>query len=63
MATAYTYIPNGRKTDQMAKYIPTSSAASPSKNYPNWDFWFESVPSGSPVYLAKEKSSSPKSRC
>jgi hypothetical protein len=32
----------------MAKNIPTSSIASPSKIYPNMDFWFENMPSGNP---------------
>jgi hypothetical protein len=27
---------------------PTSSIARPSKIYPNYDFWFENIPSGSP---------------
>jgi hypothetical protein len=26
--------------------IPTSSIAKPSTIYPNWDFWFENMPSG-----------------
>jgi hypothetical protein len=30
----------------MALKIPTSSIARPSKIYPNWDFWFENIPSG-----------------
>jgi hypothetical protein len=28
--------------------MPTSSVARPSKIYPNWDFWFETIPSGIP---------------
>jgi hypothetical protein len=28
--------------------MATSSIARPSKIYPNWDFWFENVPSGNP---------------
>jgi hypothetical protein len=43
------------KTYQMAiKYtkwlenLPTSSIARPSKIYPNWNFWFENMPSGNP---------------
>jgi hypothetical protein len=28
--------------------IPTFSIASPSKIYPNWDFWFENKPPGNP---------------
>jgi hypothetical protein len=26
--------------------MPTTSIARPSKIYPNWDFWFEKIPSG-----------------
>jgi hypothetical protein len=33
-------IPNGHKI-----YI----IARPSKIYPNWDFWFENMPSGNPA--------------
>jgi hypothetical protein len=33
----------------MAIEIPTSSVARPSKIYPNWDFWFENMPSGNPA--------------
>jgi hypothetical protein len=39
MAVKYT---NGRK------YILISSIARSSKIYPNWDFWFENLPSGNP---------------
>jgi hypothetical protein len=28
--------------------LPTPSIARPSKNYPNWEFWFENMPSGKP---------------
>jgi hypothetical protein len=28
--------------------MPTPSTARPSKIYPNWDFWFENIPSGNP---------------
>jgi hypothetical protein len=31
--------------------VPTSSIARPSKIYPNWDFWFENIPSGNPGSL------------
>jgi hypothetical protein len=34
--------------DQIAKNIPTSSVATPSKIYPNWSFWVENEPSGNP---------------
>jgi hypothetical protein len=42
------YIPNGRKIHQMALKYTTFSIARPSKIYPNWDFWFENMPSGNP---------------
>jgi hypothetical protein len=49
-------LPNNHKIYQMVtqyaiwpENIPTSSIASPSKIYPNLDFWFENVPSGNPV--------------
>jgi hypothetical protein len=28
--------------------IPTSSIARPPNIYPNWDIWFENIPSGNP---------------
>jgi hypothetical protein len=34
-------VPNGHT-------ISTFSNLRPSKNYPNWDFWIENKPSGSP---------------
>jgi hypothetical protein len=43
---AIKYILFCRKVDKMAIKIPTSSFARPSKIYPNWDFWFENIPSG-----------------
>jgi hypothetical protein len=42
-------IRNYRKIYQMAVNIPTLSITRPSKIYPNWDFWFENIPSGNPV--------------
>jgi hypothetical protein len=30
-------------------YVLASSIARPSKIYPNWDFWFENIPSGNPA--------------
>jgi hypothetical protein len=36
-------------------HIPTSSVARPSKIYPNWDFWFENIPSGNPDIEPKKK--------
>jgi hypothetical protein len=48
-------LPNGHKIYQMAgKLIKwpqnrlTFSIARPSKICPNWDFWFENMPSGNP---------------
>jgi hypothetical protein len=32
------------------KNIPNFSIPRPSKIYPNWDFWFESKPSGNPAF-------------
>jgi hypothetical protein len=54
MAAKYTKwpqnIPNGRKIYQMAiKYAPYSIIARPSKIYPNWEFWFETIPPGNPA--------------
>jgi hypothetical protein len=37
------------KYSQMALNIPTFSIPTPSKIYPNWDFWFENLPSGNPA--------------
>jgi hypothetical protein len=48
MAITYTYIPFGRKIDKIALQIPASSIARPSKNYPNWSFWFDNITSGNP---------------
>jgi hypothetical protein len=44
MGHMYT-IPFGHKIDKLAIKI-TSSIAKPDKIYPNWDFWFENIPSG-----------------
>jgi hypothetical protein len=30
-------------------YVPTFPYPRPYKIYPNWDFWFENVPSGNPA--------------
>jgi hypothetical protein len=53
MTTKYTKWPynirNGCKMDQMAINLPTYFIARHSKIYPNWDFWFESIPSGNPA--------------
>jgi hypothetical protein len=38
----------------MAIKIPTSSIATPTKIYPNWDFWFENVPSGNTAWQARQ---------
>jgi hypothetical protein len=40
-------IPFGHKIDQLANKKPTSYLARPSKIYPNWEFWFHNIPSGS----------------
>jgi hypothetical protein len=52
MATKYTKWPqniqNGSTIDQISINISTASIARPSKIYPNWDFWFEKMPSGNP---------------
>jgi hypothetical protein len=53
MATKYTKwlqnIPNSYKIYQMDIKHTTNSIAWPSKNYPKWDFGFETIPSGNPV--------------
>jgi hypothetical protein len=44
---------NGHNIFQICvKYvgIPTFSILRPSKIYPNWDFWFENIPSGNPAF-------------
>jgi hypothetical protein len=55
MATKYTKwpqnIPNGHKIYQMATKYIKYTIARPSKFYPNWDFWFENMPSGNPGLL------------
>jgi hypothetical protein len=33
----------------MAMNIPTFPLTRPSNIYPNWDFWFENIPSGNPA--------------
>jgi hypothetical protein len=44
-------IQNRRKIDQMViKYTKTRH----SKIYPNWDFWFENIPSGNPAEPQKD---------
>jgi hypothetical protein len=51
MATKYTNC----KIDQIAKNIPSSSIARPSKIYPNLDFWFENVVHGSKMVYFQTK--------
>jgi hypothetical protein len=34
--------------------IPTSSAARPYRIDPNWDFWFENIPSGNSALRQRE---------
>jgi hypothetical protein len=48
-------LPNGHNHHQMLiiyskwpQNTPTFSIPRPSKIYPNWDFWFEKIPSGNP---------------
>jgi hypothetical protein len=36
-------------------YVQIFSFASPSKKYPNWDFWYENIPSGNPDYKLRYK--------
>jgi hypothetical protein len=50
-----TKLPKGHKIYQMAVVYsksplntPTFSIQRPSNIYPNWDFWFENIPSGNP---------------
>jgi hypothetical protein len=43
------YIPNGQRTKQ------TFSFTSPSKIYPNGEFWFENIPSGNPGFFLVER--------
>jgi hypothetical protein len=33
------------------KNITTFSIPKPSKIFPNWDFWYENIPSGNPGYI------------
>jgi hypothetical protein len=37
------------KYTEWPQNLPTSSIARPYKMYPNWDFWFENIPSGNPA--------------
>jgi hypothetical protein len=37
------------KLTKLPQNIPTSSIVRPSKIYPNWNFWFENIPSGNPA--------------
>jgi hypothetical protein len=49
-------IPNGHNIYIPTKWswnLPTSFITKPSKIYPNWDFWFENMPSGNPVKLSR----------
>jgi hypothetical protein len=38
----------GRYIDLVAKKLRKFFVARHSKIYPNWDFWFENIPSGNP---------------
>jgi hypothetical protein len=42
-------IPNGNKIYQMYRHLQLQD---PPKFYPNWDFWFENIPSGNPALPA-----------
>jgi hypothetical protein len=42
-------MPNDRKRTKRPSNIPALSIIRPSKIYPNWDFWFENIPSGNSV--------------
>jgi hypothetical protein len=48
-------IPNCHKIVQIDKNIPTSYIARSSKSYPNWKFWFESMPSGNPDWRSADQ--------
>jgi hypothetical protein len=37
------------KLTKWPQNMPITSIARPSKIYPNWDFWFENMPSGNPA--------------
>jgi hypothetical protein len=41
-------IPNCRKIDQMAINCTSIFNWKSLQNYPNWEFWFEKIPSGNP---------------
>jgi hypothetical protein len=47
-------IPNVRKIFQMAIKNVHFSNLTPSKIFPNWNFWFENKPSGNPVWLQEK---------
>jgi hypothetical protein len=44
-------MPKGSQIFQMAMKKVTPSIPSRSKVYPNWNFWFENIPSGNPGYV------------
>jgi hypothetical protein len=55
-----TKLPNGHKIyhitliySKWQLHIPTFSIPWPPKIYPNWDFWFEKLPSGNPEAVHK----------
>jgi hypothetical protein len=50
MATKYTKL--AVKWTEWPQNIPTSFTTRPSKIYPNWDFWFENMPSGNVFAIA-----------
>jgi hypothetical protein len=51
-------IQKGSKIDQMALKLPTSFTARHSKIFPNWNFWFQNIPSGNPGGMTRHHSSS-----
>jgi hypothetical protein len=57
MIQIFATLPSDHKIYEMAVkytdckiYITTFSILRPSKNYPNWDFGFENIPSGNPSF-------------
>jgi hypothetical protein len=43
-------IPKDHKITKWPYNMPTFSISRHSRIYPNWDFWFENIPSGNPVH-------------
>jgi hypothetical protein len=54
----------GLKCTKRPLNVPTFSIPRPSKIFPNWDFWFENIPSGNPdLQLDSGQTSSATSFC